>query len=298
MKTALYTTVYPGVEPYLSAWSNSVKQQTDPMFDVWIGVDGLSTSQVHALIGKDLNATLVPGKPDDTPIQVRQRAILRIIDEYTCIVFTDSDDVLFPTRVEAAKKNLQHEDVHACSMKLMRHDGSDLHLTMPLSGKNAKVATLARTNVLGLSNTAWRTKKLKACLPVPSECVLMDWFLGTRAWIQGMKIHFDHEIHMWYRQHAENTAQLLPPFTEAKVIKATGLVMNHYRFVFNSEPQLPENVRDMLEKENLRITRFFNAIHESARTLSEYTDALNRLPVELAWWWFVAHPKLEEIWNP
>ena len=38
-RLALYTTIYPGVEPYLADWIHSVDAQTDRAFDLWVGLD-------------------------------------------------------------------------------------------------------------------------------------------------------------------------------------------------------------------------------------------------------------------
>ena len=39
MRIGVYTTVYPGVEPYLLDWYRSLRQQTDQEFQLWIGLD-------------------------------------------------------------------------------------------------------------------------------------------------------------------------------------------------------------------------------------------------------------------
>ncbi len=36
MKLAVYTTIYPGVEPYLPDWCRSLLGQTDQSSDLWI----------------------------------------------------------------------------------------------------------------------------------------------------------------------------------------------------------------------------------------------------------------------
>ncbi len=45
-KIAVYTTIYPGVEPFLSEWYTTVQEQIDNHFDLWIGVDGLELSKI------------------------------------------------------------------------------------------------------------------------------------------------------------------------------------------------------------------------------------------------------------
>ena len=44
---AVYTTIYPGVEPYLGDWYRSLCQQTDQEFQLWIGLDHLESESVR-----------------------------------------------------------------------------------------------------------------------------------------------------------------------------------------------------------------------------------------------------------
>src|SRR6266508_5236746 len=96
-RLALYTTIYPGVEKYLAAWYNSVSLQTDRHFDLWIGIDSLSTDQVIAALGTEPRATWIVAEAGVSRAQIRQKAIEQMVDAYQAIVFVDSDDLLCQT---------------------------------------------------------------------------------------------------------------------------------------------------------------------------------------------------------
>jgi hypothetical protein len=296
-RLALYTTVYPGVEKYLSAWYDSVKAQTDRDFDTWIGVDDLETRQVITAMGAEPPATWVLAKEGDSPAQIRQRAIEQMVRQYPAVVFADSDDILEPTRVEAARAALQESDVSGCAMRIVDENGRDLGLTFrPPNGVEPSMI-LTRYNVFGLSNTAYRSELLGRCLLFPVNCVLVDWFLATCAWTLGASFHFDLTCRMAYRQHANNTARVMPPFAPHYVVEAAEQVLRHYEIVLTHILGLKAQHQAELKAAQSRARAFYDAISKSSETLSQYINALNLLSEKHIWWDIVAHPKLEEIWR-
>src|SRR3984885_804445 len=79
---AVYTTIYPGVETFLVDWYDSLRQQTDQGFQLWIGLDKLERGSVQEMLGPDLKANWVVASEGTTPAQIRQRALARIVE--TC----------------------------------------------------------------------------------------------------------------------------------------------------------------------------------------------------------------------
>lgn len=296
-RLAVYTTVYPGVERYLSAWYQSVLLQTDCNFDLWIGVDLLSTDQVIAALGEKPRATFVKGKRGDSPAQIRQKAIARIVEEYIAVIFVDSDDLLYPFRVEAARETLTTHDVVACAMSIVDEEGRDLGITFGSSITEELGVLLPRYNIFGLSNTAYRSEILRRCISFPAECVLIDWYLATKAWDRGAKMYFDTSPRMKYRQYAANLASVLPPFTAKQILEATQRVQSHYRYMLATDGELSAAHQYTLQLARDRIDLFHKSITGSAGTLDIYLKALNQLPPRYIWWWSVAHPELEGIWK-
>ena len=296
-RLALYTTVYPGVEKHLSAWYDSVKTQTDQDFDVWIGVDGLDVGAVTVAMRARPSVKWVMGRDGDSPAQIRQRAIEQMVQQYPAVVFVDGDDVLDPTRVEAARKALQENDVSGCAMRIIDEDGHDLGLTFqPPDGAEASTI-LPRYNVFGLSNTAYRSETLRRCLPISADCVLVDWFLATCAWTSGARLHFDLTCRMAYRQHANNTAHVLPPFAPQQVVSAAALVLSHYTFILTGIPELQPQHRVEVETAQKLVEGFCTTMKTHPDVINQYVSALNQISCAHIWWDIVAHPQLEEIWR-
>jgi hypothetical protein len=294
-RIALYTTIYPGAARFYADWLSSVHRQNKRGFDVWIGVDGIEMGP--QLVVRDAAVRLVTASEGDTPASLRCRAMVMMAAQYDAIVFTDCDDVLEPTRFSAALHGLENADVHGCALQLIDESGSDLGRYFGLDEGEDPNAILPRNNFLGLSNSAWRTDSLRKCLPAPSDSIALDWLLATRAWGHEARITFDRTIRMRYRQYGENIARILPPFTINQVMRATEVVLAHYRTAVIDALEFPDHRRTLLLEAADRVERFSGAISKSQSVLDTYTEALNQLPPHRLWWLSVAHPALEDIWS-
>lgn len=281
MKTALYTTMFPAALPYVKAWSESVARQHDQDFDLWIALDDLKQDQVPV----PKAARWVIANQDDSAATIRKNAFRAMVSHYDIVIFTDSDDVLLPNRVTAAKQGLQNADVYGCAMQLIGTDGVTLGLEFNTLCTDWETLLISQ-NVFGLSNTAYRTEILKRCLDFPPDTVMVDWLMVMQALEAKARLVFDTTPHMLYRQYENNTARVLSPYSETQIIKATELVLGHYqKLVKNSAMQQRE--ADVLQ--------FYRNIAD-AKLLSGYTKALNALKPVFLWWECVAHPELRELW--
>ena len=295
---ALYTAVYPGAARFLDAWSASVQAQEDRDFDLWISLDGLTEAAVMARLGDRKSPTFVVPEPGATIAQVRQQALARMADHYGAVVLVDSDDVLHPDRVGAARASLKEADVVACGLRLVDEAGHPMGLSLATPADAEIDAVLPRTNAFGLSNTAWRSDMLRACLPIPASAVLVDWYLITMAWLQGARLAFDRTARMDYRQHGANMARMRSPFTAERVRSDTALVRGHFRLVLdNLPPGAPAERATKVRDVAADVAAFDKRVVEDASRLSRYVRELNTAPPPLLWWAAVAYPPLRAQWS-
>lgn len=295
---AVYTTVYPGVEPYLPDWYRSLQAQTDNDFQLWIGVDALDPRDVVDALGGRLDATWVRAAPGDTHAQVRQRALARIVEQCDAVVFVDSDDIMHPSRVADARTALRTVDVVGCALRLVDERRTDLGVTLTVPPDEVPEDVLPRTNVFGLSNTAYSSTVLRQFLPLPAEAVLVDWYLITRAWLRGIPLSFEPQVGMDYRQHGANTARVLPPFTGEQVRQDTLRARRHFEVMagVTSELDLPDR-RVQLARAAEEVIRFQQRVVDHPDVLRRYLDVLNGMSLPATWWSSVAHPALRDLWR-
>lgn len=296
-QVAVYSTLYPAVAPYLRDWYNSVHAQTDEGFDLWIGLDGLSPAQAEGIAGQPIRAFWLSNSRNDSVAAFRNVAFELLTDRYEAIIFTDADDLLEPTRVEASRKALQKQDVAGCALRLMDQDGRDIDLELSPPRAFNPEQLLLRHNVFGLSNTAYRADILKRCLPLPGECVLIDWLLATRALSLEARFGFDFVPRMHYRQHPNNMAGVLGPFSGPQLLTATARVLTHYACLLEASWPLSARLRQELTSAQAVVQDFYRSLNASPVRLNAYLNALNQLQPEYIWWWSVAHPELEKTWK-
>ncbi len=294
-RTAVYSTIYPGMEPYCADWAQSLGRQTDGDFDIWIGVDQLSIADIEKAAHQHLAAEFVFAQPGDTPAMIRNRALEQMVGRYETIIFVDSDDILFPTRVESAKQFLQHYDVTGTAMQLIDQSGTPLDIAFSPPPISDYTTILFRWNIFGLSNTAYRSEIVQKCLPIPPDCIAVDWYLATMALLHGSRLGFDNNPQMYYRQHGANTARIIPPFTPEQVLIATQIVRQH-QLIFIDRITV-EMQKEMFARAHRKVEKFSNNVLANSGMLERYVLALNKLPIQSNWWSCVAHPELEEIWN-
>jgi hypothetical protein len=297
-RIAIYTTIYPGVEEYLPDWHRSVQAQTDQDFQLWIGLDGIEAGAVESVIGAHLDAVWVPSTPDSTPARIRQQSLAQIVEDVDAVVLVDSDDILHPTRVAAARAALQTSELVACALRLVDQDRKDLGITLTLPEQAVPDETLPRHNVFGFSNSAYRSRLLGRCLPIPASVSLVDWFLATRAWLIGARLAFDPMIRMDYRQHRTNMAPIRFSFDTNQVIRDTQKVRDHFCLLeaWPTEDALPDR-QAQVEEVAADVQLFFEQVVSRPKTLENYVCNLNTLEPQAVWWWDVAQPALQWMWK-
>jgi hypothetical protein len=294
---ALYTTVYPGVEPYLRDWYRSVLEQTDQDYQLWIGADALEPGTVKEALGASIKARWVAAASEETPAQIRQRAWSQIVRTCDGVVLVDSDDILHPSRVAAARAALQTSDLTGCALRLVDEQGGDLCSTFGLPAQVGPEDVFPRNNVFGLSNSAFRSDLLRKCLPIPASVVLVDWFLSTKAWLVGARLAFDPVARMDYRQHGANMAKVRAPFNSNQVARDAERVREHFQLIF-SQPlggSIPERLAK-IEGVSADVELFYREVVLQPKQLESYVRKLNTLDPAPLWWSCVAHPSLNEMW--
>jgi hypothetical protein len=295
---AVYTTIYPGVESYLAEWYRSLCEQTDKDFQLWIGLDELEKESIQNLLGPELKANWIEAPLGATPAEIRQISLARIVETSSEVVLVDSDDLLHPTRIEAARSALQSSELAGCALRLADQNGKNLDSVFNLSPLLQPEHAFPRNNIFGFSNSAFRCELLRRILPIPANAVLVDWFLASRAWLLGAKLAFDREPRMAYRRHPGNTALIMLPFSPDQVRSAAVLVCHHFRLLL-AEPSaefIPDRYIE-LKRVARDVEEFNQHMILNPTELEGYVEAFNALAPPQIWWSCVAYPALSHFWR-
>jgi hypothetical protein len=221
------------------------------------------------------------------------------VEAYSEVVLVDSDDLLHPTRVAAARAGLESSQLAGCALCLINQCGESLGRTFGLPTHLAPEDVFPRNNIFGFSNSAFRSELLRRCLTIPADAVLVDWFLATKAWLLGAKLSFDPVPRMDYRQYLTNTARVLYPIAAGQIISDTARVRRHFQLVLAALSQefLVDRVAT-LRMVAAEMEEFYKQIVLQPARLEDYTQAFNALHPALLWWTTVAYPGLGYMWKP
>lgn len=294
----VYTTIYPAVSGYLVDWYGSLQEQTDKNFQLWIGLDALTGEEVEEIIGCKVDAHWLQAPQGATPAQIRQIVLAQMIDACDGVVLVDSDDLLEPSRIEAARAQLVNFELGGCALRLVGESGSDLDQTFTLPKNLELVDVFPRWNVFGFSNSVYHSRLLRRLLPIPESAALVDWFLSTKAWLVGSKMGFDCVPRMKYRQYLGTMAHIRLPFTAPQVIAHTEMVRHHFKLVLAALPHgTIEKRRAALANAQEDTEKFWHRVVRDETALNNYVDALNKLAPAPIWWTSVAYPPLQSMWS-
>lgn len=282
----------------MADWYASVKRQTDQNFQLWIALDGLDVDSVYKAMKGRPGAEWIHAEAGDSPATIRQRLLAPVVKQFNSAVLVDSDDILHPERVAAARQGLRQHELVACALRLVDHQGTDLGITFDMPQQAELDTVLPRNNIFGLSNTAWRCDLLQLCLPIPSDVELVDWFLATRAWLLGAELAFDSAIGMDYRQHIANMARVCAPFDRKQVLRDTERVNHHFRIMQRTLPSDAISSRlAQLERVAEDVKQFSRWLVEKPERIDRYLVDLNALNPAPLWWSCVAQPLLKHLWS-
>ena len=300
MRTALYTTVYPGVERFFKAWYDSARAQRVEL-DLAIALDGVSVEQLERAAGEPIQALWFYAPPRSSFAQIRGSAWRELCGTHEAIVMSDADDVMRPGRVRSALDALQSADLIACGMQLVDERLKPLGLTIEPGRRAQPESYLFKVNDFGLTNTAWRAEALRRALPLPKTVRLVDWHIATQAVGLGLRLATRPEVMVEYRQYEGNMTQHLPPYSAALIERASGEVSAHYEALSARAEAWPvASARQDFERARARHARFAQAIKARA-LIDDYVEALNALDAEthspFKWWACVAHPELKRLWT-
>ena len=230
MKIAVMTCVYPSVSCFLEEFFESLKNQSDVLFDLLIGIgnDGLP----------DLKYDFPPRSKvcefSGTHAGIRKQAINWALElGYEGLIFADADDTFQPNRIAQLKNSLEanamvvfHDLILYGNGILSRKSmfGNRFSNGQEVSGKDIRCC-----NFLGLSNTAVRTQGLLEIIQeIPEDIPVFYWVFFSRL-LMTRKIQavFNGETSTYYRQHPTNIASL-HKLNDEQIIFSVAVKKNHY----------------------------------------------------------------------
>ncbi len=298
---AVFTTVYPAALQYLPGLLAALAHQTDTGFHLLIALDQVTPEGLEPYLaapGFDLasRTSTFENEAGAGPAELRQAALERALPRFEGVVLVDADDLPLPNRVAAARAMLVEADVVASAMELMDETGRPLGGRFGQEPVNDWGNVLARSNVVGFGNSAYKADVLATCLPVPGGVRLLDWLVASRALNLGARLALDVTPRTRYRLHGASMAGVCRPFTESQLSQAAALVADHHRYLLapdDSRHELRGEFRTAVEQAAQDLQQFVLGVVEDPEELRRYVTALNADPRIYRWWEWLDYRRQE-----
>ncbi len=203
----LFTVIYPGCEPWLPRFFESVAGQTRDDFDLMILNDGV-TDAGNLIPPAPHRFQLIPVQ--GTIAKVRQQGIdLLMESDYKKIIFADADDYFSENRIEKSAEALETADIYVNDLTSVDEDENLIQKNYFSSrlGNQYEIEPdfILRKNIMGLGNSAVRKTGLRK-INIPDNTIAIDWLIFTDMLLRGCSAIFNSECVTFYRQHDKNTA--------------------------------------------------------------------------------------------
>lgn len=273
----LFTVVYPGCEPYLNRFFQSVREQDIEGFHLMVLNNGMpNLNRYTEGLENRIEEIDVKGSIAD----VRRQGIQLLMEsDFEKVIFADSDDTISTDRVRLSAEALESYDIVTNDLTTVTNVDEiiiDHYLTKRVTNNfiiNSDF--IVDKNIVGLGNTAVRCSQLRD-LSIPSDTIAVDWMIFTDMLLQGASAIFKSDPVCYYRQHQTNTAGL--KHISEKNIRH-GLTVQIQNASFFAEQSEQHQFR--LEK-LLQIREFLS---ENSHNIKTYKKAVEEILPEYPLWW-------------
>lgn len=251
--TVILTFTYPLIEPYFEDFLKSCDQQSNKEFDLVIVNDGLSSLQTMVNGHPELNVTIKECKGTIAENRVYGLNFAKQ-KGYKYIILADSDDFFTSNRVQKTKDLLTSFEIVANDFDLVNIHGEELdakYISHRLeNGHIVNFKSIVEQNILGFSNSAFRSDLIPDKLSIPQDIAVVDWYFYTMLLHAGHEAIFSNEMTTYYRQYSENMIGINNE-TLVNYKKKLALKAKHYRYLSSSLKEFEELAEQYSNAENL-----------------------------------------------
>ncbi len=271
MKFAFGTVFHPKILRFVPEFVQSLLNQTDKNFHVFIINDGCNVNDID-LTGLDYTFL----SPGETIIENRVRLISEIYNrQYEWIIFGDADDYFDNNRVEIIRNFTDHYDLIA--NEIVPFEGLKtaepiIHLRLG-NFSTIEKDFIRNKNIFGFSNTACRTSYLNN-ISIPKEIIAVDWYLFSKVMESGANACFTAKTNSFYRQWEEN---IIGANKKTKKHIETGVKAKYFHY------KNMKNGQDSYSDELEWLKKIYN--HIDGQDFDHYADKILRQEEDSAFWW-------------
>lgn len=279
MSTRVLCVVYPGCQPYLNQFAESLTAQTQQDFEVLALNDGLSSAERHLEMGPRVQ--IRNAEPGGTPCSHRRALIDWALESRADhFVFADSDDYFLPNRVSTCVNLLVNSPIVVNELVLF---GEDIDGEIPLLGRrfaeNQRInaGDIREMNFLGLTNTAVRRECLENARDMPENDVLaFDWLLFSHLLEHCGGATFTELTQTYYRQYPGNVASIAN-LSDERIISGVNVKLNHFQALSGTSAWYRQQAD--------RMATLTKKLEADPKFRKFYFDKVRKTAPEFPLWW-------------
>lgn len=283
-KTLVGMVVFPEISTFLESLIYSLHKQTDKEFTLLIIEDGLSIKKSDFY---GLNFKIISVK-NKKPIAIREMIIKYALDnQFDNLIFVDCDDILSIDRIKILKKGLIYYDIVCHDLSIIDYHGNCISNSFfkinKMANMEIKICDLLKKNYIGLGNSGFKVNFLKHAIPIPDDCIAVDWWIGLNVLFnKGNAILLKDKLSQ-YRQYDGNTANITE-ISQKDIELEYQVKMKLYHNLMEKYPNEKNVISKVLIETKDSYNRFFDLInkHEYIQNINKnsWWDLLNNIEKE------------------
>jgi glycosyltransferase involved in cell wall biosynthesis len=247
----LATFLYPDILTYLSAFTESIVNQSVQNFELVVFNDGVIDEGDYF---RRLNVPFRIIDVEGDPISIRFQALEFLKEAKSkSVIFQDADDLMSVNRIGECLEYLKEYDLVINDLDLINERGELLQKSIWSERLDNEFVFnfefIKSLNIVGFGNTAINAKLLTQKIERPfPEIIAADWFIFYQMMEKSnLKGVFINSCKTLYRQHGTNIAGLgtitADRVSQAiRIKKAHYMALNHIGYDFYGELSQMENL--------------------------------------------------------
>jgi hypothetical protein len=263
----IFTTVYPNSKKYFNEFIESLNNQSNKNFKIFLILNGTSLNLKQK---KKIENDHIIFKINTSWQNARIEGLKKLIKlKPKNIIFADSDDFFHKDRVKLSLNGIKDFDflVHNCY--LFKKKETDKEIWLKRKKGIIKLSHIKYKNFVGCSNTTVKAKALKKIIEnININLIAFDWCIATLLLIKKFKGLYISKPLTYYRQYAENTSSLIN-VSKKKIKKDIKCKIEHYqyfeKFGINYKNKIIE-----LKNKNIENKSFFSTVKKKFNKKNQY----------------------------
>ena len=265
----VFTTIYPSSKKYFNEFIESLNEQSNKNFKIFIVLNGTSLSKTQKK--KILNEYTIFNT--NTAWQnARIKGLKKLLKlNPKNIIFIDSDDLMRADRIKNNLKEIKKYNFVVNNCYLFKKEKKVNKIWLSRKRGDIKLSHIKYKNFIGCTNTIVRAKSLKKIInKINVNLTAFDWCMAKLLLIKKFKGLYTSTPLSYYRQYAQNTSSLIE-ITQKKVLKDIEYKIEHYKYFEKFGINYTKQILELENKfKKINNKKYYSMIKKKFKSNNQY----------------------------